>query len=257
METSLTAVCACAPLPNRLVSPRVSSMKPMDVPFLVGACGASRPSARRLLVTRTMVRVISNEAVTVATWNQIDRSSWRARPLVGVKGGDCVGDRNERIGEAERFVGEHYADVMRYCVRHAPAGLAEDAVQETFLRFVRARSRYREQGRARAYLITIARNVCTDMVRDRAMSWADLPEGLADVRGTGGCRRRTRPRRGACSATPRPARGAGAEVRPGAHGGRGGAGARDEPIRRGARRDRSARGAARRFGSPRNGARRF
>ncbi len=127
-----------------------------------------------------MVRVISNEAVTVATWNQIDRSSWRARPLIGVKGGDCVGDRNERIGEAERFVGEHYADVMRYCVRHAPAGLAEDAVQETFLRFVRARSRYREQGRARAYLITIARNVCTDMVRDRAMSWADLPEGLAD-----------------------------------------------------------------------------
>lgn len=91
-----------------------------------------------------------------------------------------MGDRNERIGEAERFVGEHYADVMRYCVRHAPAGLAEDAVQETFLRFVRARSRYREQGRARAYLITIARNVCTDMVRDRAMSWADLPEGLAD-----------------------------------------------------------------------------
>ncbi|WP_342589744.1 sigma-70 family RNA polymerase sigma factor [Collinsella tanakaei] len=89
-----------------------------------------------------------------------------------------MGKRNERTGEAERLVDEHYADVLRYCRRHAPAGLAEDAAQETFLRFVRARSRYRERGRARAYLVTIARNVCADMARDRASSWADLPEGL-------------------------------------------------------------------------------
>ncbi len=89
-----------------------------------------------------------------------------------------MGERNERMGEAERLVGEHYADVLRYCRRHAPAGLAEDAAQETFLRFVRARSRYRERGRARAYLVTIARNVCADMARDRASSWAELPEAL-------------------------------------------------------------------------------
>ena len=82
-----------------------------------------------------------------------------------------MGERNERTDEAERLVGEHYADVLRYCRRHAPAGLAEDAAQETFLRFVRARSRYRERGRARAYLVTIARNVCADMARD-------LPEAL-------------------------------------------------------------------------------
>ena len=78
-----------------------------------------------------------------------------------------MGEKNERMDEAERLVGEHYADVLRYCRRHAPAGLAEDAAQETFLRFVRARSRYRERGRARAYLVTIARNVCADMARDR------------------------------------------------------------------------------------------
>lgn len=89
-----------------------------------------------------------------------------------------MGERNERTGEAERLVGEHYADVLRYCRRHAPAGLAEDAAQETFLRFVRARSRYRERGRARAYLVTIARNVCADMARDRTSSWAELPEAL-------------------------------------------------------------------------------
>lgn len=47
-----------------------------------------------------------------------------------------MGEKNERTDEAERLVGEHYADVLRYCRRHAPAGLAEDAAQETFLRFV-------------------------------------------------------------------------------------------------------------------------
>ncbi len=80
--------------------------------------------------------------------------------------------------EAERLVDEHYADVLRYCRRHAPAGLAEDAVQETFLRFIRARARYREQGRVRAYLVTIARNVCIDMARGRAVAWEELPEAL-------------------------------------------------------------------------------
>lgn len=82
--------------------------------------------------------------------------------------------------EAERLVGEHYADVLRYCRRHAPAGFAEDAAQETFLRFVRARARYRERGSARAYLVTIARNVCADMARSRAVAWEELPESLAD-----------------------------------------------------------------------------
>ena len=90
-----------------------------------------------------------------------------------------MGETQGRADEAERLVGEHYADVLRYCRRHAPAGLAEDAAQETFLRFVRARARYRERGRARAYLVTIARNVCADLARRRAAAWDPLPETLA------------------------------------------------------------------------------
>ncbi|MBM6816546.1 sigma-70 family RNA polymerase sigma factor [Olsenella uli] len=89
-----------------------------------------------------------------------------------------MGEKNARADEAGQLVGEHYADVLRYCRRHAPAGLAEDAAQETFLRFVRARSRYRERGRARAYLVTIARNVCADLARGRAAGWDELPETL-------------------------------------------------------------------------------
>ena len=91
-----------------------------------------------------------------------------------------MGASREREDEAARLVGEHYADVLRYCRRHAPAGLAEDAAQETFLRFVRARARYRERGRAGAYLVTIARNVCADLARSRAVAWEELPEQLAD-----------------------------------------------------------------------------
>lgn len=90
-----------------------------------------------------------------------------------------MGEGNGRGDEAERLVGENYADVLRYCRRHAPAGLAEDAAQETFLRFVRARGRYRERGRSRAYLVTIARNVCADMARGRSAEWAELPESLS------------------------------------------------------------------------------
>ena len=103
-------------------------------------------------------------------------------PLIGLDGSGEVRCVSEPIGhadDAERLVSEHYADVLRYCRAHAPTGLAEDAAQETFLRFVRARMRYREQGRARAYLITIARNVCIDLSRDRALTWSPLPEALA------------------------------------------------------------------------------
>lgn len=112
---------------------------------------------------------------------------FRTRPLIAPrrdvtrdKGVRTVDEKGARASEAERLVSEHYADVLRYCRRHAPAGLAEDAAQETFLRFVRARGRYRERGRARAYLVTIARNVCADMARSRAAGWDELPKSLSD-----------------------------------------------------------------------------
>lgn len=85
--------------------------------------------------------------------------------------------------EMEALVQEHYADVLRYCRRHAPAGLAEDAAQEAFLRFVRAGAARGRLGSPRAYLIAIARNVCIDMSRLRGGDWQELPEEIADGRG--------------------------------------------------------------------------
>ncbi len=85
--------------------------------------------------------------------------------------------------DMEALIREHYADVLRYCRRHAPAGLAQDAAQETFLRFVRAGAVRRPFGSPRAYLIAIARNTCTDMLRLRGGDWQELPEEVPDERG--------------------------------------------------------------------------
>lgn len=83
--------------------------------------------------------------------------------------------------EARDVVVRHYRDVLAYCRRHTPcAADAEDAAQETFLRFVRARPRYRDRGRPLAYLLTIARNVCADAARAHARDAAELPDDVPD-----------------------------------------------------------------------------
>jgi len=51
---------------------------------------------------------------------------------------------------------------------------AEDAAQETFLRFYKAAGRYRAQASLRTYLIKIMRNLCIDFYRKK------IPETMAD-----------------------------------------------------------------------------
>ena len=60
---------------------------------------------------------------------------------------------------------DQYDKIYRYCFfRLRDPDLAEDLTQETFLRFYRQIS-YEEEGKALAYLYTIARNLCLDAVR--------------------------------------------------------------------------------------------
>lgn len=54
---------------------------------------------------------------------------------------------------------------------------AEDAAQETFLRFFKVAGRYRAQASLRTYLLRIMKNLCIDFYRKkRPEPMADLPE---------------------------------------------------------------------------------
>ena len=66
------------------------------------------------------------------------------------------------------------------------AALAEDAVQETFLKAWRAHDDYRREASEKTWLMRIAVNTCRDMLRsgwfrrmDRRVDMADLPEPAA------------------------------------------------------------------------------
>lgn len=66
----------------------------------------------------------------------------------------------------EELIGMYYEDIYRYCIYHAPdRNLAQDAVQETFLKVIRYFPNYRDRGKFRAFLYKVASNVCTDQWR--------------------------------------------------------------------------------------------
>lgn len=72
---------------------------------------------------------------------------------------------------------EHYDKIYRYCYfRLHQQQAAEDAAQETFLRFLNSAA-YQETGQSLRYLYTIARNLCIDELRRRKPG--PLPEALA------------------------------------------------------------------------------
>lgn len=80
---------------------------------------------------------------------------------------------------ARRIVEEHYDDVLAYCRRHAPSwDEAQDAAQETFLRFMRYLPSYRDQGKPLAFLLTIARGVCIDACRRQNLTWVPLEDDI-------------------------------------------------------------------------------
>ena len=84
----------------------------------------------------------------------------------------------------ERVVAEHYTALLRLCyIQLQDQSLAEDAVQETFLKAYRAFDQYRGDCSEKSWLCKIAVNTCRDMLRggwfrhiDRRVSLESLPE---------------------------------------------------------------------------------
>ena len=83
----------------------------------------------------------------------------------------------DESGAAE-LVELYYEDILRYCMFRLPDRyLAEDAVQETFLKVFRYFDDYRHKGRFRAFLYKVAGNTCIDMMRKK--QWDPIPEDAA------------------------------------------------------------------------------
>ena len=98
---------------------------------------------------------------------------------------EAVKDPDSRRREfIERVVAEHQTALLRLCyIQLQDKALAEDAVQETFLKAYRAFDQYRGDCSEKSWLCKIAVNTCRDMQRgswfrhiDRRVSLESLPE---------------------------------------------------------------------------------
>ncbi|MFK7917018.1 MAG: sigma-70 family RNA polymerase sigma factor [Ilumatobacter sp.] len=72
-------------------------------------------------------------------------------------------DGDERA--LERFVSRTQGDVWKLCRYLGDARDADDLAQEVYERAIRSLHRYRAEGPARGWLLTIARRVCADHAR--------------------------------------------------------------------------------------------
>ena len=86
--------------------------------------------------------------------------------------------------QLEQLIREHQVSLKRLCYLYLhDEKLAEDAVQETFLKFYRSRNAYRGEASAKTYLTRIAVNTCRDALRsawvrhvDRRITLDMLPD---------------------------------------------------------------------------------
>ena len=77
-----------------------------------------------------------------------------------------------------RHLMEVYGDGLKRlcCVYLRDMGLAEDAVQETYVKAYQSAAQYRSQGKPMAWLMTIARNEALQLLRERRRTVAMTPE---------------------------------------------------------------------------------
>lgn len=80
----------------------------------------------------------------------------------------------------ENIICENYDAVYQYCFwKVHNAEDAQDITQEVFYRFIHHGGGYQEKGKIRAYLYTIARNLCVDWsVQNGRYQRQNLPENI-------------------------------------------------------------------------------
>lgn len=84
-------------------------------------------------------------------------------------------------GAVNELIGLYYHDVLRFCLWHThDRTLAEDAVQETFLKAMRYFDRYIHKGKFKSFLYRIAANTCVDIQRKNCRPDISLEESAMD-----------------------------------------------------------------------------
>jgi RNA polymerase sigma-70 factor, ECF subfamily len=85
---------------------------------------------------------------------------------------------------AAQFIRASQAEVWRLCAHLGRPADPDDLTQETYLRAFRSLGRFRADASARTWLLTIARRVCADAVRDarrrRTKPGVALPVAVPD-----------------------------------------------------------------------------
>lgn len=76
------------------------------------------------------------------------------------------------------FVKSTIADLRRYCAAMVDDQGADDLVQQTYIKAIRALSSYRGEAPAKAWLLGVARHTCIDEIRQRQRRRAVEQPGL-------------------------------------------------------------------------------
>ncbi len=105
-------------------------------------------------------------------WHHLGIEDWTA---LAIRARD--GDRHA----AEQFIRAAQQPVLDLCRHLGDPDNAEDLAQEVFVRALRSLPRFRNDGSARAWLMTIARHTCADAVRSKTrwrkrITPVELPE---------------------------------------------------------------------------------
>ena len=99
-----------------------------------------------------------------------------------------VGNASDSRAEITRLMNQYGSSLLRMCILYLKdASLAQDAVQETFLKAYRHWNDYRGEAAEQTWLTSIAINVCRDTLRtawfkhqNRRISLDTLPERSAE-----------------------------------------------------------------------------
>ena len=78
----------------------------------------------------------------------------------------------------EKIIRKYYDEIFRYCYHHVESSaVAEDLCQDTFVSFIEHYGRYRQEGKTKNYLYTIAKNKCKDYYKKlRPIVMENVPE---------------------------------------------------------------------------------